>query len=193
VVYRTGMEPVRWLDAAGLKALAHPLRVRMLGTLRSDGPATATQLAKRLGENTGTTSWHLRQLADAGFIEEDPERGSKRDRWWRARTRSTQLAVRDFADQPELLGVIGLYLQGVVENQFSRAADFVGHADDWPPAWQDAANFSDFALTLDPAGVTALTEELFEVIRRYQAAEPAPGAEPVSVQLQAFPRRGGRP
>lgn len=185
------MEPVRRLDAAGLKALAHPLRVRMLGALRNDGPATATQLSRRLGESTGTTSWHLRQLADAGLIEEDPHRGTKRDRWWRARTMSTELAVRDFAHQPELLGAIGVYLQSVVENQFARAAGFVARADEWSPAWQDAANFSDFGLTLDPAGVTALTDELVAVIRRYQAAEPAAGAEPVHVQVQAFPRPEG--
>jgi DNA-binding transcriptional ArsR family regulator len=188
------MEPVpgvRRLDAAGLKALAHPLRVRMLGALRTDGPATATQLAHRLGESTGTTSWHLRQLADAGFIEEDPDRGTRRDRWWRARTGTTEMAVRDFAGQPELQDVIGIYLQSVVENQFARAADFVAHADEWLPAWQDAATFSDFGLTLDPAGVTALADELFATIRRYQAVEPAPGAEAVYVQVQAFPRRPG--
>jgi DNA-binding transcriptional ArsR family regulator len=187
------MEETRRLDAPGLKALAHPLRVRMLGTLRNDGPATATQLAKRLGESTGTTSWHLRQLAANGFIEEDPDRGTKRDRWWRARTRTTSLSVSDFADQPEMLSTIGLYLLGVLEVQFTRAAGFLEASDSWAPAWLESANFSDYAMRLDPAGMDALNAELDAVIRRYRDAPPPAGdaATGVHVQLQTFPGAAG--
>ena len=180
-------ESVRRLDARGLKALAHPLRVRMLGTLRSDGPATATQLAQRLGESTGTTSWHLRQLAEHGFIEEDPDRGTRRDRWWRARTHYTQLAVADFARQPEMQGVLGVYLQSVLEQQFRRASEFLENGDRWLPEWQEAATFSDWSLRLDPAGLEALNAEMEAVIDRHRTAEPAPGAEKVHLQLHAFP------
>ncbi len=184
-------ESVRRLDARGLKALAHPLRVRMLGTLRNDGPATATQLAQRLGESTGTTSWHLRQLAEHGFIEEDPDRGTRRDRWWRAKTRYTQLAVADFVEQPEMLGVLGVYLQSVLEQQFRRASEFVEHGDRWLPEWQTAATFSDWALRLDPAGLEALNAELEAVIERYRPAEPVPGAEQVQIVVHAYPHGPG--
>ena len=61
-----------------LKALTHPVRVRILGMLRVDGPATATTLATRLRLNTGATSYHLRQLAEHGFVVDDPERGTGR-------------------------------------------------------------------------------------------------------------------
>lgn len=184
-------DSVRRLDARGLKALAHPLRVRMLGTLRSNGPATATQLAQRLGESTGTTSWHLRQLAEHGFIEEDPDRGTKRDRWWRPKTRYTQLAVGDFAEQPELLGVAGVYLQSVLEQQFRRAADFIENSDRWLPAWQGSATFSDWSLRLDPAGLEALNTEVEAVIERYRQVEPTAGAQAVHIQLHAFPHGPG--
>jgi DNA-binding transcriptional ArsR family regulator len=193
------MEPdrsVRRLDARGLKALAHPLRVRMLGTLRNDGPATATQLAQRLGESTGTTSWHLRQLAEHGFIEEDPDRGNKRDRWWRAKTRATALDVADFADRPELVGTIGMYLQGVVEQQFRRAAGFVETAETWAPAWLEVADFSDYGLRLDPAGLAAMNAEITAVIERYEsdpppAAPDGPGPSALHIQFQTFPRAEG--
>lgn len=184
-------DSVRRLDARGLKALAHPLRVRMLGTLRNDGPATATQLAQRLGESTGTTSWHLRQLAEHGFIEEDPDRGTKRDRWWRAKTRYTQLAVADFTQQPELLGVLGAYLQSVLEQHFRRASEFLENSDRWRPEWQEAATFSDWGLRLDPAGLEALNADMEAVIERYRQVEPAAGAEAVHIQLHAFPRGPG--
>src|SRR4051794_23182232 len=70
-------------DGKALKALAHPLRQRMLQTLGEHGEANSTTIAKALGENTGTTSYHLRVLADAGIIEEIPERASGRERWFR--------------------------------------------------------------------------------------------------------------
>lgn len=179
------MTTPRRLDAKGLRALAHPLRVRMLSSLRADGPATATQLAARLGESSGTTSWHLRQLAEHGFIEEDPDRGTKRDRWWRARRGSTQLTVADFADRPELQGSLDVYLRSIVEQQFGRVADYL--SGDWPLAWRDAATLSDFTVRTTPEGLRALNEELFAVIARHQADE----GETVTVQIQSFPAPGG--
>ena len=71
-------------DPESLKALAHPLRLKALRQLGTSGPATATTLAAALGENTGTLSYHLRQLERGGFIEDDPAHASGRERWWRA-------------------------------------------------------------------------------------------------------------
>ena len=56
-------------NARQLRALTHPVRLRMLGMLRIDGPATATSLAERLGLNTGVTVY-TQQLQRA--IEERP-------------------------------------------------------------------------------------------------------------------------
>ena len=82
-----------------LRALSHPTRLRMLGMLRIDGPATATSLAARLGINTGQTSYHLRQLAQHGFVVDDAERGNGRERWWKAAHQST--IAGDDAARPE--------------------------------------------------------------------------------------------
>ncbi|BCL30319.1 ArsR/SmtB family transcription factor [Streptomyces aurantiacus] len=71
-------------DPAALKALAHPLRLKILRHLAVSGPATSTTLATALGENTGTLSYHLRRLESGGFIEDVPERPNSRERWWRA-------------------------------------------------------------------------------------------------------------
>lgn len=70
-------------DPGALKALGHPLRQRILRQLGTHGPATSTTLSRALGENTGTLSYHLRQLEQHGFIEEIPERSGGRERWWR--------------------------------------------------------------------------------------------------------------
>jgi DNA-binding transcriptional ArsR family regulator len=71
-------------DANRWKAMSHPLRREMLRYLARHEAATATTIAAALGENTGATSYHLRVLADAGVIEEMPERAHGRERWWRS-------------------------------------------------------------------------------------------------------------
>jgi DNA-binding transcriptional ArsR family regulator len=76
-------EPVILDDPGRLKALSHPLRRQILHRLRAYGPATSTTIGEVLGANTGTTSYHLRQLEKYGFIEEIPERSTGRERWWR--------------------------------------------------------------------------------------------------------------
>src|SRR5512145_2163235 len=92
----TDEEPLRrvHIDAAALRVLAHPLRTRLLGLLRIDGPATATVLARALDTNTGATSYHLRKLAEVGLVLEE-EGGAGRERWWRAAHDFTTLSPRD--------------------------------------------------------------------------------------------------
>jgi len=64
--------------------MSHPLRREMLRYLGQHGSASSTTLAAALAGSTGTTSYHLRVLADAGVIEEVPEQTNGRERWWRA-------------------------------------------------------------------------------------------------------------
>ena len=68
----------RDLDMESLKALSHPLRVQLLDALSVYGPATASGLAERLGESSGATSYHLRQLERHGFVRELQARGTGR-------------------------------------------------------------------------------------------------------------------
>lgn len=73
--------PFKPMAAAQLRALAHPLRLQLLEILNVEGPATASQLGRRLGESSGATSYHLRALHKAGMVEE-AERRNARERWW---------------------------------------------------------------------------------------------------------------
>ena len=82
----------RRFTASEIRAVAHPIRLRLLELLR-EGPATATMLARRLGESSGATSYHLRQLGRYGLIDEDRERGVGRERWWKRREQMLQLDV----------------------------------------------------------------------------------------------------
>jgi DNA-binding transcriptional ArsR family regulator len=70
--------------SAIFRTLANPLRRRILSHLQQHREANSTSLARALGESTGTTSYHLRKLAEQGFVEEIPEKSGGRERWWRA-------------------------------------------------------------------------------------------------------------
>ncbi|WP_394298671.1 ArsR/SmtB family transcription factor [Streptomyces rimosus] len=182
--------PSRRLDARSLRGLAHPLRMRIFELLTLDGPATATRLAARLGENTGTVSWHLRHLAEHGFIEEESGRGTRRERWWRRVGASNDLYTADFRDDPDSRGPLSLYLHELVQLYFNRVTDYVN--GDWDDTWRRAGTLADWHdLRLSPEQLAALNAELSEVVARHTPppdAAPAPGALPVVVQLQSFPR-----
>jgi DNA-binding MarR family transcriptional regulator len=162
--------------------------MRLLELLGNDGPATATGLAKRLGENTGTVSWHLRHLAEHRFIEEDTERGTKRERWWKATDESTELDTTDFSDDPAAKGAADFYLNGFVQELFSAVLTHLG--EEWDDAWRGASRISrNSSLRLTPERLRALNTEVAAVVARYGDAEPEPGSLPVTAQWQAFPRR----
>src|SRR4051794_33531055 len=78
-----------------MKALSSPLRREILGHLARHGPATSTTPAKALGESTGTTSYHLRMLADTGFVTELRERAKGRERWWGGVQADRRMPARD--------------------------------------------------------------------------------------------------
>lgn len=92
----------RKLDAGALRALAHPLRVQLFDILSQYGPQTASSLAERTGESSGSTSYHLRALAKQELIREIPERGSARERWWERSDKSVSF------DSPEALASPGI-------------------------------------------------------------------------------------
>ncbi|MFE6779585.1 ArsR/SmtB family transcription factor [Streptomyces sp. NPDC057702] len=179
------------LDAKGLRALAHPVRVRVVELLRAYGPSTATRLAERLGVNSGTASYHLRQLGAAGFVEEDTERGNARERWWRSVHRTTELSDRAVTDQePEATLT---YLQSVAATYTLRTQQALSELGTLPAAWRGTFDLSDWALRLTPAETVALRHELREVVSRYrqdtpEAAASAPeGAERVGVITHVLP------
>jgi DNA-binding transcriptional ArsR family regulator len=191
-------KPMRRIDARSLRGLAHPLRMRIIEALELDGAATSTGLSARLGESTGTISWHLRLLAEHGYIEEEVDRGTKRERWWRVPQGRTVLNPADFRDDPETSGALKVYLEDLVERYYDRVRRYV--AENWSGEWQHAAALSDWRdLKLTPEQLVALNEELGEVIDRYtETALTEAGniaedgrALPVIVQLQSFPRQPG--
>ncbi|PKL09664.1 MAG: transcriptional regulator [Spirochaetae bacterium HGW-Spirochaetae-7] len=183
--------PILRLEPKNLKGLAHPLRLRLLGALREFGPATSSGLAKRLGESTGATSYHLRQLASFGFIEDDP-RPSKKERWWRASHRSTYFDERTMGGDPETALLGTEFLRAIAGAHAERMADWIGHLPDSSGEWRYAGAISDWSLRLSPEELKSLEAALEAVMVRYRRFDPEeaciPGTVMVAAQFQLLPR-----
>lgn len=176
------------LTADSLKALAHPIRIRLLGLLRLEGPATASALAKRTGESSGLTSYHLRQLEKAGLVAEDTQRGNARDRWWLAAQQVTSLQTTELDDDPETLLAVDAYLGAVLQASWRRLENWFRSRRTWSRRWQSAASVSDLTLHLSAAEAKRLVEELNALVESYRR-EPRKGDERVVAQFQVFPER----
>lgn len=181
------MDNVR-LDPRQIRVLAHPLRSRLLGSLRTAGPATATRLARELGTNTGATSYHLRQLAEVGLVTEEERAGGGRERWWQAVHQSSSWRRSQYDDDPDAAAAADWLEAYQVERLSERAAQWRAAAPEAPLAWRDATGISDFLLTIGPERLRELTSELEAVVERHREARPGEaGARAVHVYLGAIP------
>lgn len=190
-------------DAAALQGLAHPLRLRLLGLLRVYGPSTATKLAVRCGESSGLTSYHLRQLAAAGFVVDadatdlaEHAATGGRERWWKAARRSTYTQSPPAHDVAAVAATED-YLHAVLSAHVDSARRWLSNAYAWPQEWQDASTFSDIPLRLTLAEARQLEIDVAALLARYRRNDPDlhPGTEGVPVeaivyaaQYQLFPR-----
>ena len=178
-------------DLRAVRALANPLRQRILRELRTAGEATATTLAARLGVTTGGTSYNLRVLAGAGLVEEVPERARGRERWWRAAERGLRFAPRSEQDPAfrEALGDLHrLWIADDLETfaRFQRGREAEG-------AWADAVPYSRGAIQVTLAELHSFFDEYLALLRRYQrpSAETPAGARHVLTRFLAFPEPVG--
>lgn len=179
------------LDARTLRGIAHPARVRLLGMLRTDGPATATGLARRLGMNTGATSYHLRQLAEHGFVVDIPARGNARERWWKAAHASTTGPGHELLTDDTGLGAA--YQRAVAQIAADNMFRAIDALPTLPEEWRASQEFSDYLFKLTPTAARALAKEIHGVLERHRAADPedlqeaSEGSPRVIFQFQMFP------
>jgi DNA-binding transcriptional ArsR family regulator len=149
-----------------MKALNHPLRTQLFNELAAHGPATATSLAERVGESTGSTSYHLRQLEKHGFIEEVVGRGNGRERWWRR----TPVPVRtDVGDTPA--GVAAARLIATGSNEFAEQMirEFIARDhESMSPGWRDASDLSVAIMRLTPSELTELMDAVHALVDTFR-------------------------
>ena len=174
-------------DPRALRALAHPIRGALLAALRMDGPSTASRLGDRLGESSGSTSYHLRQLATFGFVEEVPGENTGRERWWRAMHRSTRWAPEALIDDPAGREVVEEMTHRLVAQQRRMLAAHAAEREELDDAWRTAASLNDWSLRLSPAALRELTGELNTVLGRWRDEREEDGQPLVHILLDLFP------
>jgi DNA-binding transcriptional ArsR family regulator len=192
----TDEKVVEIVDERGLHALAHPLRLRLLAILRTEGPATATRLAERVGESSGVTSYHLRKLGETGLVTEDADRGTKRERWWRAVHEVTSWSPSTFLGNPEARQATVSLRRELYRWQWRLLEQWLAQEAEWDKAWIDAAGSSDSLLVMTPESLKAMSDEIWAVVQRYrsQQADPdAPDAARVVWLQHLVPVRGELP
>ncbi|MGH2774098.1 MAG: helix-turn-helix domain-containing protein [Actinomycetota bacterium] len=176
-------------DPRTMRAIAHPLRLRLLGLLRIDGPATATALAGATGDSVPLVSYHLNQLSKHGFIEEAPELArDNRERWWKASHEFTSWSSADFLDTPERIDAAAAFNREVVRVYTESLEHFVAEQQAWGREWIEGSELSDYALDLTPDEAGALIAELREVLGRWnERSSQRADSEHVRTIFAVFP------
>lgn len=182
--------PLELTDPRQMRALAHPLRLRLLGLLRLDGPATASALAADVGESPALVSYHLRTLGRHGFVHEDPELARDgRERWWRASHPGMTWEPVRFLDTPERAAAANALLSEIAERYAEAGREWLADTPNWSEKWVEAADMSDWRLHLTAAQALRMREEVAEIIERYAALPAEDDAEQVRAIVQVLPHR----
>ncbi|CCH79902.1 putative ArsR-family transcriptional regulator [Nostocoides japonicum T1-X7] len=175
------------LDPTSLTVLAHPLRNRMLGRLRALGRATATDLARDLGTNTGATSYHLRRLAEVGLVEDTGEGAGKR-RLWRPTSDEHPWTASDVAGDEDAETALNWLERDYVRHLSEKATRWLDVESGWPPAWRDALGARDDHVVATAEQVLAMQAEISAVVARYRrVGQGNPSARRVAIWTVGYP------
>jgi DNA-binding transcriptional ArsR family regulator len=181
----------RVLDSGALRALAHPLRVKIYDILSQYGPQTASSLAERLGESSGSTSYHLRALAKHDLIREAEDRGTGRERWWERPIGGVTFANPDAMATPAGRAATQVVMNEFLRNRNEQLLDFVNKGiGGEEEMWQEGTLISTATARLNPEQAKELALKIMALIdeavdnNRNQTGE---GVRPVTIRADLFP------
>ncbi|WP_063770194.1 helix-turn-helix domain-containing protein [Streptacidiphilus melanogenes] len=143
-------------DPKAIRALAHPLRLDLLELLTATGPATAAHCGRVLGQTQASCSFHLRQLAKYGFVEDAGPGRDRRERKWQVPEPRPTLRIRGAGKELERL---------VVEREAAAILDWLERKPQETGAWRDRSDIVSALAVLtveEAAGLKARMHELIE-------------------------------
>jgi DNA-binding MarR family transcriptional regulator len=151
---------VKITDPRAIRALAHPLRLDLIELLGTLGPTTAADCARRLGTSQASCSFHLRQLAKYGFVEEAQASPDGRKRPWQL----TDLEQSWSSD----VGPAADHLERVfVQREADRMLHWIGRSSDEPKQWRESSFLGGATLPLSPAELDGIGDQLRAVLEPY--------------------------
>ncbi|MEV0317504.1 ArsR family transcriptional regulator [Streptomyces sp. NPDC050658] len=151
-----------------------------MGLLAEVGTVTATEAASRLGYSSGLCSFHLRQLARHGHIEEAPHSGGRARPW---RLRQDTPAADGGAEAQ-----FGDLARGLEDESWQR---WLSQREDAPAKWRHDEAFSAVSY-LTPEEMSRVADVIRRALAPYQDREQRPlarpdGALPVALIARLFP------
>jgi DNA-binding transcriptional ArsR family regulator len=178
-------------DPKTLRALTHPVRLALLEALALEGPLTATAAGELIGESPTTCSFHFRQLAKYGFVEE-ADSGPGRLRPWKI----VNIGMRfsDVTEDPETSIAAKSLERMVFDRAMSRLAGYFTTKTSFPKVWQEASQNVESILWATPAELEAATQEILAILNRFHdrildASRRTEGSLPVELLMFAYPVR----
>ena len=172
-------------DPKRLRALSHPLRLKLMSLLDEGGSATATQCAEALDESVASCSYHLNILAKYGYIEEAPG-GQGREKPWRT-------CYKDITVSTEGLDVDGRLaadeaVDAWLEHEFAQVRDRMRRYEAEPAEWRQGLGTNATSTFLTAEEADAVREEIEAIFDRYGDRKEKPelrpeGARPVRLFL----------
>lgn len=168
------------VDPATMRALSHPLRIRLLDVLAERGPMTATQISDVVNESPTTCSFHLRSLAKHGFVEEAGG-GKGRNRPWR------HIPQGLFIDDAKLdtEGRVAANRFRIEATRRVQAAyeHWLEDRPNYPARWQDVDVRSDWEGPMARDDLKEMSRRVGEVIAEYTAGDRPRGDDAVRVHI----------
>ena len=165
-------------DPRAMRALAHPTRLRLLGLLRTEGPLTATAAGEKLGASAASCSYHFRQLARYGFVDEAKPRHG-RQRPWRATAQLTAWSEGETAEQREAAAAL---TDVVLERYFERVQTGLRRRLELSQTWRDATTFGDYDVHVTAAELRRLIDGIASLVEPYLDRTERPELRPRSAR-----------
>jgi len=179
-------------DARTLRALSHPVRLALIEQLTISGAMTATELGERIGETPTTCSFHLRQLAKYGFVEEAGG-GKGRARPWRMTSIGMSFGDSSGNEDPEYDIASSTLALMFRERSFERYRRWMESKASYPRRWRNAAQNNEAVFYVTPEELEELNTELTALLmskyfdRLADRSKRPPGSVPVEILIMSWP------
>lgn len=163
-----------------MRALAHPLKWTLMDVLLTEGTATSTRCAQVTGESQATCSFHLRQLARYGLVEEAPS-PSKKERPWRLTTvEQSWSPVQPDQDRTEAVTELERVF---VQHEFATLMRWIRTAPEYGENWQRASMRAGAVTWLTTDELAGLRDQIGELMLAYRDRVSDPAKRPAGARL----------
>jgi hypothetical protein len=166
--------------ALALRALAHPLRWKLIDLLGSEGSATATRCAEVLSESVASCAYHLGILAKYGYTELVPDQAG-REKPWRLTSYRQELSAEGLGVEGELASQAAT--ESFLDHEFARTMERLRGRRLEPAEWRESSRLLGSSMWVTAEEFAQLSEELMELAVRYVDRLDETGSRPPGARL----------